>query len=121
MLNNLNTSVALAKSLEGVRLIQKQKSLSNASALTAKSFLDQVNQLLGIVRLESQVTPTAKSESEMDTLDELLINTKLAERHDAKSRKDFAVADSIRTELEAMGIEIQDTPSGTTWKRKSLV
>ena len=41
----------------------------------------------------------------------------IRERNEARKNKDFARADEIRDELKNMGIEIEDTRSGTTWKR----
>jgi cysteinyl-tRNA synthetase len=37
----------------------------------------------------------------------------MAERDDARAAKDFAKADAIRAQLEAMGLEVMDTPEGT--------
>ncbi len=49
--------------------------------------------------------------------DPVEIQARLAERREARARRDFARADVIRNELEERGIEIKDGPSGTTWKR----
>ena len=49
--------------------------------------------------------------------DAAAIEALLAERRDARSRRDFARSDAIRAELEAKGIEIKDGPTGTTWKK----
>jgi cysteinyl-tRNA synthetase len=40
------------------------------------------------------------------------------ERNAAKKARDFARADSIRSQLEALGIIVEDTKDGTRWKRK---
>ncbi len=45
---------------------------------------------------------------------ELLIN----ERVDARTEQNFSRADEIRDILQKMGIEIKDTPAGTTWRKK---
>ncbi|MFC1803982.1 cysteine--tRNA ligase [Thermoproteota archaeon] len=37
-------------------------------------------------------------------------------RQDQRSAKNYALADEIRGRLKEIGIEIQDTPNGTTWK-----
>lgn len=42
----------------------------------------------------------------------------LQEREHARSARDFARADGIRDQLIAKGIEVEDTPSGTRWKRR---
>lgn len=50
--------------------------------------------------------------------DELIkyIKDKIEERSDAKRRKDYTKADSIRNELLEKGIELLDTREGTTYK-----
>ncbi len=45
------------------------------------------------------------------------VEERLAARRGARGRRDFAEADRIRGELAGRGIAIEDTPSGTTWKR----
>ena len=50
-------------------------------------------------------------------LSELQILQKIAERKQAKTDKNFALADSIRQELKALGIELEDSRTGTTWRR----
>lgn len=44
-----------------------------------------------------------------------LVEGKIAERASAKAAKDYARADAIRKELEAMGVVLKDSPTGTTW------
>ena len=41
----------------------------------------------------------------------------VAEREAARARRDFAAADAIRGELTARGIEVNDSPSGASWRR----
>lgn len=45
------------------------------------------------------------------------IESKLKLRTEAKAQKNYALADSIRDELKNQGIEIMDTPQGTTWEK----
>lgn len=45
------------------------------------------------------------------------IEERLQKRQEAKKTKDYALADSIRDALKQEGIEIMDTPFGTTWEK----
>jgi cysteinyl-tRNA synthetase len=45
------------------------------------------------------------------------VEERLAARRAARGRRDFAVADAIRAELEGQGVAIEDTPGGTRWKK----
>lgn len=114
MANDLNTSVALAKALEGTRVILREgDELSAASARAAMRFLDRINALLGIVRHEE---PQCGEEGRAPSVDEAWIQSKIDERAAAKDAKDYARADAIRAEVEAAGIELRDTPDGTVWR-----
>jgi cysteinyl-tRNA synthetase len=119
LLNDLNTPVALAKALEGAKLIIKEgEGLSKASGESAKRFLDGINNLLGIVRSEYG-EENAPAKPAAPAVDPAVIEAKIVERAEAKKAKDFARADAIRQELDAAGIELRDTPSGTEWVVKS--
>jgi cysteinyl-tRNA synthetase len=44
------------------------------------------------------------------------VEGKLAERLQARRERDFARADAIRKEVEARGVEVEDTPQGPKWR-----
>jgi cysteinyl-tRNA synthetase len=46
------------------------------------------------------------------------IQLRITERAEAKRNRDFATADRIRDELKAEGILLEDSASGTTWRRE---
>jgi cysteinyl-tRNA synthetase len=45
------------------------------------------------------------------------VEAQLGERAAARQRRDFATADSVRKALEEKGIAIEDSPTGTRWKK----
>ena len=116
MCEDLNTSVALAKTYEMTRVILRESGMmSKNSARSAKKYLCRVNDLLGILEQEhselqkvDQKTPLSKEQ----------IFAAIEERSKAKKAKNFEKADAIRKELLEKGVELRDTPEGTTWKFK---
>lgn len=39
----------------------------------------------------------------------------IGKRNIARQNKNYELADSLRIQLEALGVELHDTPTGTTW------
>jgi len=47
------------------------------------------------------------------------IESQIAARLAARKQRDFASADRIRAELLAAGVVLEDTATGTTWRRET--
>ncbi|MEZ5162984.1 MAG: cysteine--tRNA ligase [Fimbriimonadaceae bacterium] len=115
MLDDLNTSVAIAKALEGTKAILRINSLSEADAKEGAAFLAKVEALLGITGL----TATQETEEEAEPeIEGKLVSIWVTERDEAKKNKDYGTSDLIRDKLTAAGIELRDTPDGTVWAKR---
>jgi cysteinyl-tRNA synthetase len=49
-------------------------------------------------------------------IDAAAVEGRIQERAAARAAKDFARADQIRRDLQTSGVELMDTPAGTTWR-----
>ncbi|MFG0306609.1 MAG: cysteine--tRNA ligase [Phycisphaerales bacterium JB040] len=73
-----------------------------------------IGPVLGVFELEDAAEPTAAAD-----VDAALVESKIAERAQARKAKDWGRADAIREELDALGVELIDSAKGTTWKVKT--
>ena len=71
--------------------------------------------ILGILQ-ESPDSWLGIGQSQSD--DTSMINKLIEQRNEARKLKNFSEADEIRNKLSGMGIEIEDTPDGTIWRKK---
>jgi len=117
MMDNLNTPKALAAALDGVKAVEKTKSLSGADATRVLDWLTKIDRLLGFADVSTATSETDGDSSEDGALAET-VESLIQERTAARAGKNWARADEIRAELDAMGVELQDSAEGTTWKRK---
>lgn len=123
MANNLNTPVALAKTLEGARhILRSGEEMSRASGESAVRFLTLANDLLGVIAHKpehaaalglNREDPCAEAGP---AVDETRILAAIEDRRAAKKAKEWKRADEIRADLAADGIVLVDHPDGTvTW------
>ena len=68
--------------------------------------LELFNELTGVLRIVSE------EEDSDEAIDALI-----AKRQKAREEKDYQLADEIRDELDAKGIEVMDTPDGVKWRK----
>ena len=111
LLDDLNTPAAIAE------LHQLAKALNKASEnekAAAKAALLAGGAVLGIL---SEDPVAWFSKSDPDSLTAEVIDQMLIDRAEAKANRDFSRADAIRDELNAVGIIIEDSASGATWRR----
>ena len=105
--DDLNVAGALAALFEFVRRLNPlldKKVLSRDNLNQVEEVLGQLNQVLNVMAFEE-----AALDEESSRL--------LSERDQARQARNWAEADRLREELQARGIKVIDTSSGTRWQR----
>jgi len=121
--DDFNSALALAKVFEGARelnrFVTKSAQATGEKAAVAERFLDLVEStrdIFGILALTSKEWFTASKEELPISVQE--IENLIKERDEARRKKDWKKADSIRQMLNEKGIILEDTPKGTVWRLK---
>ena len=105
LLDDLNTPGLLANIN---KLIKNAGSLEDGDKPYLKSNLLLIGKVMGILEDQSYNQISGEFKDKVDSL--------IEDRSNAKKKRDFELADKIRSELLELGIEINDSPEGTTWK-----
>jgi cysteinyl-tRNA synthetase len=106
--DDLNVSVALASLFDFVRDINNlldANAVSKQEAEQVYSLLSGIDKVLGIVGKLEKEEPLPKAAQEL-----------IAKREEARKAKDWKTADTLRQQLKAMGIVIEDTVQGVKWR-----
>ena len=111
--DDFNTPMALSILFEIAKQIniERTNNPNKASALSIQ--LVELGNYLGI--LEYDADEYLKQGSELSESD---ISKKIGQREEARSSKDVAMSDLIRDDLFELGIILEDSVNGTTWRRK---
>ena len=111
--DDFNTSSAVAVIFDFSREINKaidDDNISEQFLTNAKNFFDNVAEgVFGLLKSDLDYSSTS--------LEEELIEILIKIRNDAKQEKNYALSDRIRDELNNIGIVLQDSKSGTTYKK----
>jgi cysteinyl-tRNA synthetase len=86
--------------------------LTTEEAIQLKGELRASADLLGLLRSEPDTWFKGAAGEDLSRTVEAL----LAERHVARTAKDWPTADRIRAELDALGVVVMDGPTGATWR-----
>jgi len=111
--DDFNTSNAIALIFDFAREINKvidDDNFNEQFLINAKSFFDTVVEgVFGLIKSDLDLSSSS--------LEEKLLEILIKIRNQAKNEKNYALSDKIRDELNKIGIILQDSKSGTTYKK----
>ena len=110
--DDLNTPEALAVLSRLAEAVRKATNVQEQKV--AKAALLEGGAFLGLLQLDPEAW--FKHAAAGQQIDAAWIEQLLAERADARKRRDYAESDRIRDLLAAKGVVIEDGPQGTRWK-----
>ena len=103
-LNTPGALAALSASAKRANSMMDERSLGSGAAAALLEALKRADGVLGVLAFAEEELPH-----------ELALV--VARREEARRKGDFKAADKLRDELLAKGLVLEDTPSGTRWKR----
>jgi cysteinyl-tRNA synthetase len=121
--DDLNTAQALAAVFDLVREVNSaidRGEFSAADAPAVLKFLEHFDDIFAVMSGDdaAKLTELGYAVASAELSDEE-IEAKVAERQQARQRRDFAASDRVRKELAEHGIILEDLKDGTVrWKRK---
>lgn len=105
--NDLNTSLGITSIYDVLK--------ANISDATKIYLLNDFDKVLS---LDLVKTANKLKEEKSSSVDTAKVEELIKKRTEARANKDWATADAIRDELNAMNVVIKDTPDGITWSVK---
>lgn len=119
--DDFNTAGALSALFQSVSLINRfmddhrvetstRDELRELSLAAARTVVEDAR-ILGLFE-----HPPESTRNGDDALSAELLNLFVRLRNDAKSEKNYALADKIRDELASLGVTLEDRPDGTDWR-----
>jgi cysteinyl-tRNA synthetase len=114
--DDFNTPQALGVLFDLARVLNTARDQMTHGAAGAGPFLlgvAELSTLAGVLGLLEGAAPEREPvDAQLHARVESLVNR----RQEARKQRDFAEADRLRDELTRLGVLMEDTPAGTTWK-----
>ncbi len=113
--DDLNTSAALAVVQASIR--EGNTALAAGDHQGVRSALAAVRAMLDVLGLDpfDPAWSGGEAVSDLKPVVDSLVTLALEQRAQARGRKDWAAADSVRDQLKNAGIQVEDTPAGPRW------
>ncbi|MCY1142664.1 cysteine--tRNA ligase [Actinoplanes sp. Pm04-4] len=115
MNDDLNTSAALAVVHDCIR--EGNTALAAGDEAGIRGALTAVRAMLGVLGLDplDEAWTGNAPQNDLKPVVDSLVKLALEQRTQARARKDWAAADSVRDQLKNAGIQVEDTPAGPRW------
>jgi len=117
--DDFNTPQALGALFDLARLLHTAKDQVAQGSAGAGAFLLGVGELVILGRALGLLETGGRREPAIDPQAKAKIDSLVYLRQEARRLRDFREADRLRDELARMGVILEDTRDGTTWKLQS--
>ena len=117
--DDFNTPQALGALFDLARLLHTIRDQVVQGDAGAGGFLMGVADLVVLARVLGLLEASGREPASLDPELRARIESLVSLRGEARRRRDFSEADRLREELHRMGVILEDTPEGTSWKRVS--
>lgn len=113
----MNDDLSMPRALAVVHDVvhEGNRALASGAKEAVKEALVSVRSMLEVLGMDPLAPQWRQSGDDLTDVVDALVKVALDARQDARSRKDFAVADAIRDQLAAAGVTVEDTPDGPRW------
>ncbi len=111
--DDFNTPIALSILFEIAKHANTERKNDKDQAGALSELLKKLGNHIGIMQHDADDYLKRGIE-----LSDAKIDEKIRQRESARASKDFEMSDQIRDELLALGIILEDSINGTTWRRK---
>ena len=119
--NDLNTSLGITALYDVLKAktgdATKLAAIADFDSVLSLGLIEKANAKREELKKQAAVASGAFTILAEDGAPDPAVEAKILERRDAKKAKNFSLADAIRDELKASGIELTDIPGGVRWKR----
>ena len=114
--DDFNTREAISVLFEMAREVNRLKRDGDPQAAVLASQMRGLGNILGLLELDPHAY--LRGEAGEGDLADADIDALVAQRHQAKIDRNFALSDQIRDQLKDAGVVLEDSKEGTGWKRE---
>ncbi|MFQ3210708.1 MAG: cysteinyl-tRNA synthetase [Oceanospirillaceae bacterium] len=114
--DDFNTREAISVLFEMAREVNRLKRDGDPQAAALASQMRGLGNILGLLELDPHAY--LRGEAGEGDLADADIDALVAQRHQAKIDRNFALSDQIRDQLKDAGVVLEDSKEGTGWKRE---